>query len=484
MKAIYTLLVGCFCVGASLAQSDIASLEYFFDTDPGIGNGTLIDIHPDAEIINQSFNISTSGLTLGTHRLFIRSINIDGDASMYEHKTFRVYQIQDTNNTDITEVEYFFNTDPGFGNGTPIDIADTDSFDDALTISTSGLPIGTHRLFIRVKNTDDTYSMYEHKTFRVYQIQDTNNADITEVEYFFNTDPGFGNGTPIDIADTDSFDDALTISTSGLPIGTHRLFIRVKNTDDTYSMYEHKTFRIYQVQDTNNADITEVEYFFNTDPGLGNGIAIDIADTDNFDDALAITTSGLSIGTHRLFIRVKNADDTFSMYEHKTFRISKVQDVNNATITAAEYFIDVDPGFGNASPLTVSGDVLNEDIVVPTSGSIAQGDHYLHIRVLNADGTWSLYDRKLFEVDGTLGILSEEISEINIYPIPASNYVNLKTPNHIKIKSMRLIDMNGKVVMQLQNGIEKINVSQLQQGVYLIQITTENGSLSKRIIKN
>ncbi|WP_157448683.1 MULTISPECIES: hypothetical protein [Bizionia] len=47
MKALYTFLIGCFCIGVSLAQSDIASVAYFFDTDPGIGNGILVDIDPD-----------------------------------------------------------------------------------------------------------------------------------------------------------------------------------------------------------------------------------------------------------------------------------------------------------------------------------------------------------------------------------------------------------------------------------------------------
>ncbi|HAI18376.1 MAG TPA: hypothetical protein DCM10_10315, partial [Xanthomarina gelatinilytica] len=99
-------------------------------------------------------------------------------------------------------------------------------------------------------------------------------------------------------------------------------------------------------------------------------------------------------------------------------------------------------------------------------------DHYLHIRVLNADGSWSLYDRKLFEIDGTLGIDSDDLSEIRIFPIPTSDYVNIITPYHIQIKSIGIIDLNGKVVMQLNNPVEKINLSNLQQGVYLLQIQT------------
>jgi hypothetical protein len=326
--------------------------------------------------------------------------------------------------------------------------------------------------------------MYTYRTFRKWDVPAINTADIVEAEYYFNTDPGIGNGINIDVADVASLDENFSIPTTTLPIGTHRMFLRVKNSDNHWSMYANKTFRVSDVPDTNLADIVEAEYYFDTDPGFSNGNNIDVADVASLDENFSIPTSSLSIGTHRMFLRVKNSDNSWSMYDNKTFRVSDVPYTNTASIVSAEYFIDVDPGIGNATALTVSGDVLDENIVVPTSGSIAQGDHYLHIRVQNADGTWSLYDRKLFEVDGTLGITPEDLSEISIYPIPATDYLNIKMPNHIKIKSIRLVDMNGKVVVQLQNQVEKVNVSNLQQGVYLIQITTENGSISKRIIKN
>ena len=62
--------------------------------------------------------------------------------------------------------------------------------------------------------------------------------------------------------------------------------------------------------------------------------------------------------------------------------------------------------------------------------------------------------------------------------------VHIKTPNSMQIKSIMLNDMHGKVVLKLQHHIEKLQISNLQQGVYLLQISTETGSISKRIIKN
>ena len=86
MKALYTFLIGCFCVGVTLAQSDISSLEYFFDTDPGLGNGTIIDV-ADVASLDENFSIPTTSLPIGTHRMFLRVKNSDNTWSMYDNNT-------------------------------------------------------------------------------------------------------------------------------------------------------------------------------------------------------------------------------------------------------------------------------------------------------------------------------------------------------------------------------------------------------------
>jgi hypothetical protein len=484
MKAIYTLVLGCFCVGVTLAQSDIASVEYFFDVDPGIGNGTVVDINPDVELLNQNFSISTTGLSQGSHRLFMRVVNSDGDTSLYVNKTFLIADVPVTNLVDITDAEYFFDVDPGIGSGTNLDITDIANLDENLLISTSSLSVGTHRLFIRVKNANNLWSMYTNKTFRISDVPAKNNADIVEAEYYFNTDPGIGSATNIDFTDVSNLDENFLIATSSLPIGTHRLFIRVKNANSHWSMYANKTFRVSDVPNTNNADIVEVEYYFNTDPGFGLGTAIDVADIDTLDEDLLISTSGLPVGTHRLFLRVKNSNNLWSIYSNKVFRVSDVPFTNNATIVAAEYFIDVDPGFGNGTAVDISGDDINEDFVAATTTNLAQGDHFLYIRVLNADNTWSLYTRESFEVDGTLNLNSEVLANIKLFPNPTNDILNISMPASNQITKAVIYDTNGREVFRQESHLENINLANFQNGIYLLQLETEKGTISKKIIKN
>ncbi|MFK5878929.1 MAG: T9SS type A sorting domain-containing protein [Flavobacteriaceae bacterium] len=485
MKALYTFLISWFCIGLMFSQTDIASVEYFFDTDPGFGNGTTIDINPDAALVDQNFNISTSGLTVGTHRLFLRAVNVDGtSSSMYEHKTFRVAPVSSANTSTLVEAEYFFDVDPGFGNGTLIDIIDIDNLDDVLTVSTSGLSIGTHRLFIRVKNAVGAWSLYEHKTFRVAPASSANTSTLVEAEYFFDTDPGFGSGTIIDIVDIDNLDDVLTVSTSGLSIGTHRLFIRVKNAVGIWTLYEHKTFRVAPASSANTSTLVEAEYFFDTDPGFGSGTIIDIVDIDNFDDVLTVSTSGLPIGTHRFFVRVKNAVGAWSLYEHKTFRVAPTKIINTATITTAEYFIDIDPGVGLATPIVVLGDILDENLTLSTSVGLANGTHFLFIRTKNTDGIWSIYERQEFTSDGALGVDNVALAAINIYPNPTSDFIKIDLPIDNKIDKAIIYDMTGKEVLQVNNSFHNVDIKNLQSGTYLLIIKTEKGSVSRKIIKN
>lgn len=332
MKAKIFFIFSCLIFGVVFSQSNIASVEYFFDTDPGVGNGAVVAISPDVENLNQTLSIPTTGLSEGTHRLFVRAINIDGTTSMYVHKTFRVGHELTNNISDIVEAEYFINQDPGVGMGTAIDVLDGGIVDETLNIATSSLPVGTHRLFIRTKNAVNEYSLYEHKTFRVAHTPDNNNSDIVEAEYFFNQDPGVGMGTAIDVIDGSVVDENLVVPTIGLPAGTHRIFVRTKNAANQYSLYEHKTFRLGHVFDNNTSDITAAEYFIDADPGIGSATALTVSGNsidENFNVNIPV---GLAQGDHYLYVRTKNMSGEWSLYERQYFEVNGVLGIEDQTL--------------------------------------------------------------------------------------------------------------------------------------------------------
>src|SRR6186713_2519614 len=66
-------------------------------------------------------------------------------------------------------------------------------------------------------------------------------------------------------------------------------------------------------------------------------------------------------------------------------------------ITAAEYFIDVDPGIGAATPLSISTatNIGNASVAINVNG-LSNGVHHLYIRTRNGEGRWSLTNTKDF----------------------------------------------------------------------------------------
>lgn len=106
----------------------------------------------------------------------------------------------------------------------------------------------------------------------------------------------------------------------------------------------------------------------------------------------------------------------------------------------------------------------------------------------NRNGTFNLSD--LVFTGSTSPILSldnENISatEISVYPNPAIKTINISAEvNSIDIKNVSLIDISGKVVLSTDY-TEKINVSNLSRGLYLIKFEKQDGGIiTKKIVLN
>jgi hypothetical protein len=218
----------------------------------------------------------------------------------------------------------------------------------------------------------------------------TSGQTISRAEYFFDTDPGLGNGTTLAVPfPSDNVVFTPAISTSGLDPGYHVLFIRTRSSDGLWSLYEHQQFII-------EVPIEEAEYFFDVDPGFGNGHALTLAG-GQLTIAPAIPTTGLDDGDHVLFIRTRQAGK-WSLSDPVAFYIQ-------TRIVEAEYFIDIDPGFGNGTPVIISSPsdqvTINANIEV---GLLDPGDHYLFIRTRDILGKWSFYEPQMFTVEMALPV--------------------------------------------------------------------------------
>jgi hypothetical protein len=230
-------------------------------------------------------------------------------------------------------------------------------------------------------------------------------------EYFINTDPGVGNGIPIiEAVGIGSIDVNFNISTNVLPVGFNQLFIRLKDQNNNWGIAEQRTFYIDNTLNSIAPSLTAAEYFLDTDPGVGNGIAFAIQNVDSVSTVININTAGLSNGFHQLFIRTKEQNNTWGIAEQRTFYINNTLNTIAPSLTAAEYFLDTDPGVGNGSALNITTDNTLSTVFNITTTGLAAGFHQLFIRVKDQTNNWSIAEQRTFLIDGTLNGLTPIIA--------------------------------------------------------------------------
>ncbi len=312
-------------------------------------------------------------------------------------------------------------------------------------------------------------------------------SQINKAEYFIDFDPGVGLGTDIPLASSSfNISENFQINTGSLGTGIHTLYVRIRDVNNVWSLYYKHTFLVHDFASTSaSSQIVAAEYFIDTDPGVNNGVPISITSGFSISEALAINTGTLSNGIHKLHVRVKDLDDTWSLYREYNFLVHNFSPQSSAPIDMVEYFFDSDPGIGNGNSISISPNSfnVNESIVIPSSG-LSVGTHYLYMRARDTNGNWGLYEALEFEI-GTLSVNENSYLVINIYPIPAKEFIDIKTPNQT-ISNIKLHNAEGKQIVNLSNissfNTYRMDLTNCNEGIYVIQVETDKGIQYKKII--
>lgn len=236
------------------APQNIIAAEYFIDTDPGAGNGQPLSLNAAVNIVDATAAISTTGLVNGVHRLYVRTKSNEGRWSITNIGNFVVdtdppYPVAPVAPQNIIAAEYFIDTDPGIGNGQSITLsAGVDLANISAPVNTTGLSNGVHRVYIRTKSNEGRWSLTNVQNFTVdtdpaYPAAPATAQNIIAGEYFIDTDPGLGAGTPITITPgADISNIAINVDVSGLSNASHTLYVRTKSQEGKWSITNYGTF--------------------------------------------------------------------------------------------------------------------------------------------------------------------------------------------------------------------------------------------------
>jgi hypothetical protein len=209
-------------------------------------------------------------------------------------------------------------------------------------------------------------------------------TNITAAEYFIDVDPGVGNamGITISAPSANIINQSFSIPLGPVAPGVHSLFIRSRNSNGKWSVANR--FIFYKTSSgTSASNIVKAEYFFDTDPGIGNAFNIPVTAGTNVQQINFSPGIGpLAEGVHQLFLRSQNAIGQWSITNRFIFyKQNPAKGLPPAAITSVEYFIDTDPGFNNAVPLAVNPAAVLPDFTMRVNISgLSAGDHKLYIR--------------------------------------------------------------------------------------------------------
>jgi len=175
-------------------------------------------------------------------------------------------------------------------------------------------------------------------------------------------------------------------------------------------------------------------------------------------------------------------------------------DYLNGYIQARMYNAETDEELSYFGRLYNQNILVNQDTTLTFTtngfGSLEPGAYYVRIQYRDMNENWiNLYDGSGAENKVDLTILPKpnslnELDEANaiiLYPNPASNYVQLDM-SAIKglVKDIKCFDIQGKLVdvpVQLnQQNKANVPVSHLANGVYFLQINTNEGRLHKKFV--
>jgi hypothetical protein len=312
---------------------------------------------------------------------------------------------------------------------------------------------------------------------------------ITQAEYFIDVDKGFGKNTLLSLTPFTDSSFTFHINLTNVTPGFHRLYIRTKVSNNKWSLTVRKTIEVFPSQAY--PDLTKGEYFIDTDPGTGKATAITISTTDTAaTQTFTASTTGLSPGYHRLYVRTKDSDGHWSLSTRRSIEI--IKSLDTAKITAAEYFFSNDPGFGKATTKTFATPSANGTFTfnIPYN-SIPAGADTLFVRVVDTDKKWSL--TKFAKFSGAPPLVTTTVNSllktsrsqasllqfnVNVSPNPVKGNTLTLNVQHTKQSGLQLVaySPDGKRVLSQQFEVtgstsKQINISTLSKGTYVLHVS-------------
>ena len=261
--------------------------------------------------------------------------------------------------------------------------------------------------------------------------------ELRRIEYFFDADPGYGAGTAV--ANIKEGMGTYQIDFSDLEVGVHIFSIRAQDSRANWSSVWSRAIYVYNVQ--NGGDLARLEYFFDNDPGYGKGK--NVQRLREGEGKYLLSLDGLEAGVHNFNLRAHDVRGNWSAVWSRALYVYSLQNVEKV-----EYFVDDDPGEGNATSVGVfaSGEFEKEIAFNVDLEGVGVGDHYLCVRAMDALGQWSTVSKEPFSITVADGIENVTWTQPVAVNFSAGKCILNRESVSDAVCNVQIVSLNGQVL--------------------------------------
>lgn len=273
--------------------------------------------------------------------------------------------------------------------------------------------------------------------------------------------------TPTELSSYPNTTEVLSITTDGMPPVVSKIFIRnnsgeisltgaEQGSDLTLVFSNNATLGTFPLNfNFSNTDATSGDFSGNANGTNVNGTFSGTINTD-VDAYGTLNLNDFGLGSYSGNVTRLKTDLSISLVVAGIFNIGTVDQTNYY------YYDDTDGSLvfrtsTNIIDIDFLGNVVNETVILYEA---------LDQSVLNTD-----------EV-----VLNS--NELVIYPNPTSDVLYIDISDDVHINEISVSDLNGRRIDMNTETNNSIDVSGLVSGLYIIQIQTEKGSISRKFFKN
>ena len=380
--------------------------------------------------------ISLTGVASGVHQLYAKVIDLIGKPSIMNIGNFfmtgeNFYQNIPSAAVNINRYEFFVDSISNV-NIQPLSFAAVaNNITPSANINLTGVIPGVHYLYAKVFDVNNKPSIVNLGSFAMEQIFRYANApllppSVANMEYYFDTDPGFGLAIPITVSGTSTNEQLTNVVITfpnSFPAGIHYFHVRSKQNP----------WSIDNVVPFTTAGVVPLTWQFVK------------AELVNLTTMVSWATSQ-EINTSKFYI--EHSEDGINF-----IKVGEVAAAGNSS-TVSKY------NFLHLKPVT--------------------GFNFYRIKQFDKDGrfTYSEIVKVLYR---------NNLSETIIAPNPVVNVLNIVEPKAVFIKTVQVYDSKGALIIdKIVNAeiqVYSLQVVSLQKGNYILKIIYQDKTKSFSFIK-